>query len=112
MNDQGNFREWSQRRERIRKGVEALMESLAVPASLVRERALTAMLDEVIEVEFLELMGIDAERPAWSVWRQDDNGNRFEIERAMNLAAARKRKAELDTGKHKQLYWIDETRTT
>lgn len=40
------------------------------------------------------------------LWRQDDNGNKFMIAE-LPLSEARKRLKELESKKHKQMYWID-----
>ena len=41
---------------------------------------------------------------AWMVWRQDDNGNRFVVERHLSREEALALVAELEAGGHKQLY--------
>ena len=45
------------------------------------------------------------EFPTWSVWRQDDNGNRFVVEANMTEARARSMVSELEARGHKQTYW-------
>ena len=42
----------------------------------------------------------------WTVYRQDDNGNVFEVARGLSEAEARKLAAELESHGHKQLYWV------
>jgi len=42
----------------------------------------------------------------WTVWRQDDNGNRFEVARKDSRDAAERLAAELEARGHKQLYWV------
>jgi hypothetical protein len=41
----------------------------------------------------------------WSVFRQDDNGNRFIVERQLTHEAALHLVAELESRGHKQIYW-------
>ncbi|MEV4758526.1 hypothetical protein AB0J86_25940 [Micromonospora sp. NPDC049559] len=41
----------------------------------------------------------------WIVWRQDDNGNRFEVARKESRADAEELVAVLEARGHKQLYW-------
>ncbi|MFB9316193.1 hypothetical protein [Cryptosporangium minutisporangium] len=59
--------------------------------------------------------GIDARGPAdgphparWAVWRQDDNGNRYEIVRKDSRAEAEALAAEFEARGHKQMYWVAE----
>ncbi|MCO8271789.1 hypothetical protein M1L60_14420 [Actinoplanes sp. TRM 88003] len=50
---------------------------------------------------------VDDGRPdRWIVWRQDDNGNRFEVVRKDSRAAADEVAATLEARGHKQLYWV------
>lgn len=47
------------------------------------------------------------ERPVgWTVWRQDDNGNRFEVARKDSRAEAEALAAVMEARGHKQTYWI------
>ena len=41
----------------------------------------------------------------WSVWRQDDHGNVFEVCRQLTQAEARNLVAEFEARGHKQSYW-------
>lgn len=43
----------------------------------------------------------------WRVVRQDDNGNRFEVEEGLTEEHARERVMTLAAGGHKQLYWAE-----
>jgi hypothetical protein len=45
----------------------------------------------------------------FELWRQDDNGQRFLVDRHRNLDEAKRRLAELTRVQHKQIYWIAET---
>jgi hypothetical protein len=47
----------------------------------------------------------------YSLWRQDDNGNRFPVGDFPDRSAAEARLAELTRSLHKQAYWISETGT-
>jgi len=45
----------------------------------------------------------------WTVWRQDDNGNRFEVARKDSSAEAEELAAAMEARGHKQLYWVAKT---
>jgi len=50
---------------------------------------------------------VGAERPVWwTVWRQDDNGNRFEVARKDSRAEAEALAAAMEVHGHKQTYWV------
>jgi hypothetical protein len=42
----------------------------------------------------------------WVVWRQDDNGNRYEVARRESRASASALAEELEARGHKQTYWF------
>ncbi len=42
---------------------------------------------------------------SWEVWRQDDNGNRFQVQAGLSEDRARRLVAELEARGHKQTYW-------
>jgi hypothetical protein len=42
----------------------------------------------------------------WIVWRQDDNGNRFEVARKDSRVDAEQLAAVMEARGHKQLYWV------
>jgi hypothetical protein len=42
----------------------------------------------------------------WIVWRQDDNGNRFEVAQKQSRAEAEELAAVMEARGHKQLYWV------
>ena len=46
-----------------------------------------------------------AAEETWSVYRQDDNGNRFLVKANLTEAAAKALATELESHGHKQLYW-------
>jgi hypothetical protein len=46
----------------------------------------------------------------WVVWRQDDNGNRFEVARLPTRAEAQRLADEMEARGHRQLYWVAELR--
>jgi hypothetical protein len=50
-----------------------------------------------------------ADRPRrWIVWRQDDNGNRFEVNRYESRTEADEVAATMEARGHKQIYWVAE----
>ncbi|MEU7819498.1 hypothetical protein [Catellatospora sp. NPDC049133] len=49
---------------------------------------------------------VQAEQDRWVVWRQDDNGNRYEVRRCDTRAEAEQLAAEMEARGHKQLYWV------
>ncbi|BCJ77611.1 hypothetical protein CS0771_71550 [Catellatospora sp. IY07-71] len=49
--------------------------------------------------------GAGPDRP-WVVWRQDDNGNRYEMRRCATREEAEALAAEFEARGHKQLYWV------
>jgi len=44
----------------------------------------------------------------WTVWRQDDNGNRYEVSRHDTRAEAESVAAAMEARGHKQTYWVTE----
>lgn len=42
----------------------------------------------------------------WTVWRQDDNGNRFVVAHHSDRSAADSQAAEMEARGHKQTYWV------
>ena len=51
---------------------------------------------------------LDAERlPQWALWREDDNNNRFEIERSRSYAKLAEREQMFEARGHRQSYWIE-----
>ncbi len=46
----------------------------------------------------------------WSVWRQDDHGNRFRVRDGLTRDEAERSAAEFEAKGHKQSYWIEPTR--
>ena len=49
------------------------------------------------------------EPAGWSVWRQDDNGNRYEVSRGLSRADASRELARFESLGHKQVYWTAPT---
>lgn len=45
--------------------------------------------------------------PAWVLWRQDDNGQRFRVGTFGDRADAEARQTQLEAGLHRQIYWIE-----
>lgn len=58
-------------------------------------------------VSFDEFRADDTILHRWSVWRQDDNGNRFAMHDALSEDAARRCVADYEARGHKQLYWAE-----
>src|SRR5690242_21200900 len=50
--------------------------------------------------------GQSVQEPAWVLWRQDDNGNRFEVGRFSLREQADRAAAEYEARRHKQTYWV------
>lgn len=48
-----------------------------------------------------------ADLPAWGLWRQDDNGNRFEVARFRSYAKACAQEQIFTDRGHKQTYWVE-----
>jgi hypothetical protein len=46
------------------------------------------------------------QRGPWVVWRQDDNGNRFEVARRDSRAEADALAEMMELRGHKQTYWV------
>lgn len=47
----------------------------------------------------------------WSVWRQDDNGNRFLVQSDLSRDAAQLVARDFEARGHKQTYWIEPSRS-
>jgi hypothetical protein len=45
----------------------------------------------------------------WVVWRQDDNGNRYEVARFDDRGEAQALADSLEATRHRQLYWVAAT---
>lgn len=43
----------------------------------------------------------------YSIWRQDDNGNRFCIETGLTEKEARKKAKDFEDLGHKQMFWVE-----
>lgn len=52
-----------------------------------------------------------AEQAPWSLLRQDDNGNRFEMARFATREAAERAAEEFQARGHKQLYYVEPARS-
>lgn len=61
---------------------------------------MTGMMSEVA------ITSTDDADPSWVVWRQDDNGNRFEVRRLQSREDADTLAAEMEARGHKQMYWV------
>jgi hypothetical protein len=48
----------------------------------------------------------------WTVWRLDDNGNRFAINAGLTHEEAQTLATELEAKAHKQFYWCEPSRNS
>ena len=48
-----------------------------------------------------------ADAPAWELWRQDDNGNRFLVARFGTRGEADAEQRRFEALGHKQTYWVE-----
>jgi hypothetical protein len=53
----------------------------------------------------------EAASSLWSVWRQGDDGNPFQIESHLTEAEARRRVSHYESLGHKQFYWAQQELT-
>ncbi len=60
--------------------------------------------DQYMEDELTQVVR-DADEAPWSVWRQDDNGNRTVISRSHTREEAERLVRAFEARGHKQLYW-------
>ncbi|MDC0744586.1 hypothetical protein [Polyangium mundeleinium] len=58
------------------------------------------------EVEWMEPQIDHAQLPRWSLWRQDDNGQRYEMSTFLSYSRAVRACAAFDARGHKQMYWV------
>jgi hypothetical protein len=54
-----------------------------------------------------ELVPLLEQLPRWALWREDDNANRFEIERSYCFAKLELHERTMRERGHRQFYWID-----
>ncbi len=50
--------------------------------------------------------GVTSPAPAWELWRQDDNGNRFLVSAGHTRSEAEQLARHFEERGHKQMYWI------
>lgn len=48
----------------------------------------------------------EVDRPQWTVWRQDDNGNQFVVAHHVDRGQAETQATEMESRGHKQTYWV------
>jgi hypothetical protein len=53
-----------------------------------------------------------SEDRCWSVWREDDNGNRFEVVKNLLRHEAEEAVRTFEARGHKQSYWMEKTSRT
>lgn len=67
---------------------------------------------ETLEIDERDTLGlrhdvdIDA-LPSWALWRQDNNGNRFEMDRFRSYAKAAAQQQMYEDRGHGQMYWVE-----
>jgi lactoylglutathione lyase len=89
--------------------VRASLEALSAAGGVVCERSDAARRAVVADPDGtrIELTGAAAssQERSWSIWRQDDNGNRFLVSSGHARAEAERVAAEFEARGHKQMYW-------
>jgi hypothetical protein len=97
---------WFEARKRMRKSVDAVFwQDLGIPAP-ERDTYVDWILDRVFKAEYLALLN-----DSWTVWRLDDNGNRFAVKSGLPYQQAKALAAELEAKGHKQFYWCEPAQT-
>jgi hypothetical protein len=93
---------WLEVRRRMFRKVDAVLwQDIGVP-SPAREGYADWILDRIFKEEYLAVLSDD-----WTVWRQDDNGNRFIVQRTLTYHEAKALVSELEAKAHKQFYWLE-----
>ncbi len=90
---------WADARERMRRHLDVYFEGEIGDDG--RASHVDNILERIVKEEFLGLL-----RGTWTVWRQDDNGNSFQVESRLSYEAAQTLTAELEARGHKQYYWF------
>lgn len=75
------------------------------PAEAVQD-VIESLAIEGPEVGFWHPQLEPAKMPRWTVWRQDDNGGRFEVDTFLAYSRAMRLCNELESRGHKQMYWV------
>ncbi len=101
---------------RTERGVQFIVEHLLQGpeyATVIQAKCGTEASENLEQI--LEATGISASQLSWTcaevylqpheIWRQDDNGGQFFVERRLCRADANRRVEELTARGHKQLYW-------
>jgi hypothetical protein len=52
------------------------------------------------------VLRLGGRKQTWIVWRQDDNGNQFEVAQHDSRAGAEAQAATMEARGHKQTYWV------
>jgi hypothetical protein len=63
--------------------------------------------DTHVPRELDALLEEHADARVWSVWRQDDNGNRFLVRSRMTEAQAQRLASDFEARGHRQMYWVE-----
>jgi len=69
---------------------------------------LASIIEQAKKNEGPQSVQADSDKPNWSVWRQDDNGNIVLVKSGLTKPEALKIMGEYEAGGHKQTYWMQE----
>ncbi|MCA9719512.1 MAG: hypothetical protein H6713_38340 [Myxococcales bacterium] len=78
-----------------------------VDATALLSAALEALLLDVDDLVATHPEVTRARLPTWTLWRQDDNGNRFRMRRYRCRALAEREAEAYEARGHKQTYWVE-----
>lgn len=74
----------------------------------VSNNALSALIKQAKKNEGSPCATGNSEKPSWSIWRQDDNGNVMLVKSALTRSEALQLISEYEAQGHKQMYWAQE----
>src|SRR5258706_243334 len=95
---------WQEARKRMRARIDAVLWQDIGISSPERESYVDWILDRIFKDEYVAVFIDD-----WTVWRQDDNGNLFIVEKNLGYEGAQSLVASLEARGHKQFYWYKPT---
>jgi hypothetical protein len=96
----------AQRPDRPEQAIEIYKQRHDAWADAIIDLFETLAIDER-DVAYLD-PAIDPEQlPCWGLWREDDNANRFEIDRFHSYAKAIAQERIYTARGHRQFYWVD-----
>ena len=106
MNSNADTR-WNEARARMLKYVDAIFwQDLGIEAP-EKDRYVDWILDRIFRDEYIAALQDD-----WTVWRQDDSGQHFEMKRGLGYYEAKEMVSEYEARGHKQFYWFSPTKHT